>query len=409
MVNVNNNYRKLPRNYLFSEVARRVRSYREENPGADIISLGIGDVTRPLCSSVIAAMTAAVAEMGDAATFRGYAPDRGYDFLIEAIRENDYLLRGIKVDSDEIFVNDGAKSALGHFCDILGKDNKVGICDPVYPVYIDTNVMDGRGGELSENGVWSDIIYIYSPAEKGFMPQIPQQVPDIIYLCSPNNPTGTAMNVEELKRWVDYAVEHGSLILFDAAYEAFIRTPGVPRSIYEIEGARKVAVEFRSFSKTAGFTGVRCGYTVVPKEIMGRDEAGEISLNALWNRHQSTKFNGTAYVVQRAAEAVYSPQGKVETALTVDYYMRNADTIRRGLEHAGFKVYGGVDAPYIWLKTPCGLSSWEFFDRLLDGCRVVGTPGVGFGPSGEGYFRLTAFGNYEDVCRAVERIEKWKI
>lgn len=409
MVSVNDNYRKLSQNYLFSEVARRVRSYREANPGADIISLGIGDVTRPLCNSVVAAMTAAVAEMGDAATFRGYAPDRGYDFLIEAIRANDYLSRGIRVDSDEIFVNDGAKSALGHFCDILGKENRVGVCDPVYPVYIDTNVMDGRGGELSENGVWSDIIYMDSPAEKGFIPQIPQQVPDIIYLCSPNNPTGTAMNAVELKRWVDYAVEHGSLILFDAAYEAFIRTPGVPRSIYEIEGARSVAVEFRSFSKTAGFTGVRCGYTVVPKEVVGRGSAGVVPLNALWNRHQSTRFNGTAYVVQRAAEAVYSPQGKIETALTVDYYMRNADTIRQGLENAGFKVYGGVDAPYIWLKTPRGLSSWEFFDCLLHGCRVVGTPGVGFGPSGEGYFRLTAFGNYEDVCRAVERIKKWKI
>lgn len=409
MVRVNDNYRKLPQNYLFSEVARRVRSYREVNPGAEIISLGIGDVTRPLGNSVIEAMTSAVAEMGDAATFRGYAPDRGYDFLIEAIRQNDYLARGIRVDADEIFVNDGAKSALGHFGDILGRDNRVGICDPVYPVYIDTNVMDGRGGVLSDEGKWSGIIYIDSPAEKGFIPQIPLQVPDIIYICSPNNPTGTALNRDELKGWVDYAAEHGSLILFDSAYEAFIRTPEVPHSIYEIEGARSVAVEFRSFSKTAGFTGVRCGYTVVPKEIMGRDSEGEVSLNSLWNRHQSTKFNGTAYIVQRAAEAVYSPQGKRETALTVDYYMRNADTIREGLENAGFKVYGGVDAPYIWLKTPDGLSSWAFFDRLLDECRVVGTPGVGFGPSGEGYFRLTAFGDYENVCRAIERIKEWKI
>lgn len=409
MVQVNDNYRKLPQNYLFSEVARRVRSYREANPYADIISLGIGDVTRPLCNSVIEAMSAAVAEMGRAETFRGYAPDRGYDFLIEAIRTNDYLSRGIRVDSDEIFVNDGAKSALGHFCDILGGNNKVGICDPVYPVYIDTNVMDGRGGVLTSDGKWSDIVYIDSPAENGFIPQIPLQVPDIIYICSPNNPTGTALNGSQLKAWVDYAAEHGSLILFDAAYEAFVRTPGVPRSIYEIEGARNVAVEFRSFSKTAGFTGVRCGYTVVPKELKGRDSEGEVSLNALWNRHQSTKFNGTAYIVQRAAEAVYSPQGKKETALTVDYYMRNADTIRKGLEFAGFTVYGGVDAPYIWLKTPCGLSSWEFFDRLLDECRVVGTPGVGFGPSGEGYFRLTAFGDYDNVCRAVERIKEWKI
>lgn len=409
MVQVNDNYRKLPQNYLFSEVARRVRSYREANPDADIISLGIGDVTRPLCNSVIEAMSAAVAEMGRAETFRGYAPDRGYDFLIEAIRTNDYLSRGIRVDSDEIFVNDGAKSALGHFCDILGGNNKVGICDPVYPVYIDTNVMDGRGGVLTSDGKWSDIVYIDSPAENGFIPQIPLQVPDIIYICSPNNPTGTVLNGSQLKAWVDYAAEHGSLILFDAAYEAFVRTPGVPRSIYEIEGARNVAVEFRSFSKTAGFTGVRCGYTVVPKELKGRDSEGEVSLNALWNRHQSTKFNGTAYIVQRAAEAVYSPQGKKETALTVDYYMRNADTIRKGLEFAGFTVYGGVDAPYIWLKTPCGLSSWEFFDRLLDECRVVGTPGVGFGPSGEGYFRLTAFGDYDNVCRAVERIKEWKI
>lgn len=386
-----------------------MRGYREANQDADIISLGIGDVTRPLCSSVIKAMTTAVAEMGKAETFRGYAPDRGYDFLIEAIRENDYVSRGVRVEADEIFVNDGAKSALGHFCDILGCNNKVGICDPVYPVYIDTNVMDGRGGELLPDGKWSDIIYIQSPADKGFIPQIPDRVPDIIYICSPNNPTGTALNAEQLKGWVDYAARYGSLILFDSAYEAFIRTPGVPHSIYEIEGARNVAVEFRSFSKTAGFTGVRCGYTVVPKEIKGRDAVGEVSLNSMWNRHQSTKFNGTAYIVQRGAEAVYSAQGRIETAATVDYYMRNAATIRKGLETSGFTVYGGEDAPYIWLKTPGGLSSWEFFDRLLDECRVVGTPGVGFGPSGEGYFRLTAFGDYENVCRAVERIKKWKI
>lgn len=409
MVHVNENYRKLPQNYLFSEVARRVRDYRKANPDADIISLGIGDVTRPLCNSVIEAMTAAVAEMGKAETFRGYAPECGYGFLIEAIRENDYLSRGVQVNSSEIFVNDGAKSALGHFCDILGKDNTVGICDPVYPVYIDTNVMDGRGGTPGPDGKWSGIVYIASPAAGGFIPQIPLQVPDIIYICSPNNPTGTALNAAQLKEWVDYAAEHGSLILFDSAYETFIRTPGVPHSIYEIEGARNVAVEFRSFSKTAGFTGVRCGYTVVPEEVKGYDGYGEVPLNALWRRHQSTKFNGTAYIVQRAAEAVYSPQGKKETADTVAYYMRNADTIRSGLEFAGFTVYGGVDAPYIWLKTPHGQTSWEFFDRLLDECRVVGTPGVGFGPSGEGYFRLTAFGNYGDVCRAIERIRKWKI
>lgn len=410
MAKVNSNFKKLAESYLFSEIGRKVREYKAANPEAEVISLGIGDVTKPLYTSVIESLHSAVDEMADSTTFRGYAPECGYDFLKEKIVENDYKSRGLDIDINEVFVNDGAKSSLGHFGDILSADNVVAISDPVYPVYVDTNVMEGRAGVCGEDGKWSNIIYLDCPKESGFTPQIPTTTPDVIYICSPNNPTGSAMNRTQLKAWVDYARANSAIILFDSAYEAFISDEDIPHSIYEIEGAREVAAEFRSFSKTAGFTGLRCGYTVVPKELMAYDEAGEATpLNALWKRHQSTKFNGTAYIVQRAAEAVYSEKGKEETKNTIEYYMNNAKKILEGITYAGFKAYGGTNAPYIWLETPKGLTSWEFFDRLLNECQIVGTPGVGFGPSGEGYFRLTAFANSANVEKAIERIKNWKL
>lgn len=408
MVTVNNDYRKLDENYLFSEVAKRVAAYRAANPSADVISLGIGDVTRPLSSAVVEALKRASDEMAATLTFRGYAPECGYDFLKEKIIRHDYTARGVGMSCDEIFINDGAKSALGHFGDILGRDNVVAISDPVYPVYVDTAVMDGRGGNMIQ-GRWSGIVYLECPPEKDFTPQLPSKQPDIIYLCSPNNPTGNAMNGEQLKEWVDYARRHRALILFDSAYEAFISNPDIPHSIYEIEGAKEVAVEFRSYSKTAGFTGLRCGYTVVPKELEVYDaEGGLVNLNHIWRRHQSTKFNGTAYVVQRAAEAIYSSVGQADTLATIDYYMKNAKTILKGVRSAGMQAYGGADAPYIWVQTPDGMKSWELFDKMLNECQVVVTPGVGFGPSGEGYFRLTAFGDAEKVEEATERIKQWR-
>jgi len=406
MVQVNGNFKALSKNYLFSEIARKVRAYQTNNPDADIISLGIGDVTEPLCESVIGAMHTAVGEMANRATFRGYAPECGYDFLQNAILENDYRARGISLSSDEIFIGDGAKSSLGHFGDILSVDNIVAVSDPVYPVYIDANVMEGRAGRLLPNGRWSNIIYLACPPEKEFAAQIPDSRADIIYLCSPNNPTGSVLNRQQLAAWVEYARQHKSIILFDAAYEAFVGDPAIPRSIYEIEGAKEVAAEFRSFSKTAGFTGVRCGYTVAPKELVAYDGNGaSVSLNALWRRHQSTKFNGTGYIIQRAAQAVYSEEGKQQTAKTIAYYMNNAQTILEGLKYAGFRAYGGVNAPYIWLETPNKMTSWAFFDKLLNECQIVGTPGVGFGPSGEGYFRLTAFAKAENVAKAVVRMK----
>jgi LL-diaminopimelate aminotransferase len=349
--------------------------------------------------------------MSSSSTFRGYAPESGYDFLKNAVLQHDYHARGIKnLSVDEIFINDGAKSSLGHFGDILSADCSVAICDPVYPVYVDTNVMGGRGGQPLANGCWSYIAYLSCTPETGFVPRTPKQHSDIVYLCSPNNPTGSALNRQQLQEWVRYAIENKSILLFDSAYEAYISSSDIPRSIYEIAGAEEVAVEFRSFSKTAGFTGVRCGYTVVPKQLKCYDVNGEaVSLNAMWRRHQSTKFNGTAYIVQRAAEAVYSPEGQVETLQSISYYMSNAKTILEGLRRAGFSAYGGEHAPYIWLAIPRGMSSWAFFDRLLNECQVVGTPGVGFGPSGEGYFRLTAFGERERVKEAVQRIEAWKL
>lgn len=410
MIRINENFKALSENYLFSEIARKVAAYKTMNPDAEVISLGIGDVTEPLCETIIKALHSATDDMAHRETFRGYAPECGYDFLKTTVLENDYLSRGIFISSDEIFINDGAKGSLGHFGDILSADNIVAVSDPVYPVYIDTTVMEGRAGRLQTDGRWSNIVYLDCPREKEFAAQLPDRRADVIYLCSPNNPTGSVLNREQLTAWVNYARLHKSIILFDSAYEAYISDPSIPRSIYEIEGAEEVAVEFRSFSKTAGFTGVRCGYTVVPKALIAYDSnGGSVSLNALWRRHQGTKFNGTAYIIQRAAEAVYSPNGKEQTRATIDYYMSNARTILAGLKYAGFRAYGGANAPYIWLEIPHNMTSWAFFDKLLRECQIVGTPGIGFGPSGEGYFRLTAFANCENVEKAIDRIKNWKI
>lgn len=407
MFHINDNFTLLAESYLFSEVAKRINAYKEAHPEVDIIRMGIGDVTRPLCKAAIEAMHKAVDDQADSSTFHGYGPEQGYAFLREAIVENDYRARGIDMDADEIFVSDGAKSDTGNIGDILARGNRVAVTDPVYPVYVDTNVMGGRAGVLDTDGCWSDIIYLPVTAENGFVPALPSEVPDMIYLCYPNNPTGTTLTREQLKVWVDYARAHHSLILFDSAYETFIRQDDVPHSIYEIEGAKEVAIEFRSFSKTAGFTGVRCGYTVVPKALKGADSNGEmVSLNHLWNRRQCTKFNGASYISQRAAAAVYTPEGKQQTRETVDYYLRNAEVLRQGLLDAGFEVFGGTNAPYVWIKTPDETTSWEFFDILLDRCHVAGTPGSGFGPSGEGYIRLTAFNTYENTVEAIDRIKK---
>ena len=407
MFHINDNFTLLAESYLFSEVAKRINAYKGAHPEVDIIRMGIGDVTRPLCKAAIEAMHKAVDDQADSSTFHGYGPEQGYAFLREAIVEHDYRARGIDMDADEIFVSDGAKSDTGNIGDILARGNRVAVTDPVYPVYVDTNVMGGRAGVLDTDGCWSDIIYLPVTAENGFVPALPSEVPDMIYLCYPNNPTGTTLTREQLKVWVDYARAHHSLILFDSAYETFIRQDDVPHSIYEIEGAKEVAIEFRSFSKTAGFTGVRCGYTVVPKALKGADSKGEmVSLNHLWNRRQCTKFNGASYISQRAAAAIYTPEGKQQTRETVDYYLRNAEVLRQGLLDAGFEVFGGTNAPYVWIKTPDETTSWEFFDILLDRCHVAGTPGSGFGPSGEGYIRLTAFNTYENTVEAIDRIKK---
>lgn len=407
MFHINDNFTLLAESYLFSEVAKRINAYKEAHPEVDIIRMGIGDVTRPLCKAAIEAMHKAVDDQADSSTFHGYGPEQGYAFLREAIVEHDYRARGIDMDADEFFVSDGAKSDTGNIGDILARGNRVAVTDPVYPVYVDTNVMGGRAGVLDTDGCWSDIIYLPVTAENGFVPALPSELPDMIYLCYPNNPTGTTLTREQLKVWVDYARAHHSLILFDSAYETFIRQDDVPHSIYEIEGAKEVAIEFRSFSKTAGFTGVRCGYTVVPKALKGADSKGEmVSLNHLWNRRQCTKFNGASYISQRAAAAIYTPEGKQQTRKTVDYYLRNAEVLRQGLLDAGFEVFGGTNAPYVWIKTPDETTSWEFFDILLDRCHVAGTPGSGFGPSGEGYIRLTAFNTYENTVEAISRIKK---
>ena len=401
MVRINDNYLKLRGSYLFSTIAKKVNTFVKENPDKEIIRLGIGDVTRPLTPSITDALHKAVDEMGKAETFRGYAPDLGYEFLRNAVSENDYKARGCDIAPDEIFISDGAKCDSGNIQEIFSADNSIAVCDPVYPVYVDSNVMAGRGGEYNEiTEGYSDIIYMPCVMENNFTPQLPERVPDIIYLCFPNNPTGAVIGRDELQKWVDYANANGSVIIYDAAYEAYIRTEGVPHSIYECKGARTCAIELHSFSKNAGFTGVRLGYTVIPKDL----ERDGVSLHGLWARRHSTKYNGAPYIVQRAGEAVYSEEGKKEIQGLVDYYMNNASYILDGLREAGYTVSGGVDAPYIWLKTPDGMSSWEFFDHLLLNANVVGTPGSGFGAHGEGYFRLTAFGSHENTVRAVDRI-----
>lgn len=409
MFTINENFLKLQSSYLFATISKKVNDYLRNNPDQELIKLGIGDVTRPIVPSVIEAMHKAVDEMGEADTFRGYGPEQGYDFLREKIVQ-EYKELGIEIDMDEIFVSDGAKCDTGNIVDIFAQDNIVAITDPVYPVYLDTNVMSGRSGNYNfKKGVYERIVYMPSNCENGFVPELPSEKVDIIYLCFPNNPTGTTLSKAELKKWVDYAKENNSVILYDAAYEAFITEEDVPHSIFEIKGAKDVAIEFKSYSKTAGFTGLRCGYVVIPKSVKGNSSTGEkVELNKLWNRRTCTKFNGTSYIVQRAAEAVYSEKGKKEIKENIDYYLNNATIIKNGLEEADFKVFGGINAPYIWLKTPNEMNSWDFFDILLEKVGVIGTPGVGFGPSGEGYFRLTAFGTKENTIKAIERIKKAK-
>lgn len=403
MFKINDNYLKLPGSYLFSTIAKKVGKFTEENPDKKIIRLGIGDVTQPLAPAIIDTLHSAVDEMSKAETFRGYAPDLGYEFLRSAIVGNDYKARGCDIAIDEIFVSDGAKCDSGNIQEIFSLDNKIAVCDPVYPVYVDTNVMAGRTGTYDPGTeMWSDVIYMPCVEENNFAPEIPEETPDIIYLCFPNNPTGSTITKAQLQEWVDYANKVGAVIIYDAAYEAYISEDDVPHSIYECEGARTCAIELRSFSKNAGFTGTRLGYTVVPKDL----KAGDVSLNALWARRHGTKYNGAPYIIQRAGEAVYSEAGKAQVKELVAYYMKNAKVILEGLKNAGYSVYGGINAPYIWLKTPDKMTSWDFFDYLLENANVVGTPGSGFGPSGEGYFRLTAFGTYENTVEAIKRIEK---
>ena len=407
MAIINENFLKLSNNYLFSEIAKRVKAFKESHPDRNVISLGIGDVTQPLPKASVDAMVKAVEEMGNIATFRGYGPEHGYDFLINAIIKNDYLPRGVELSPSEVFISDGAKSDCGNIGDILSINNSVGVTDPVYPVYVDSNVMCGRAGEPTSDG-WSNIIYMPCNMENNFKPQIPNRRIDIIYLCYPNNPMGVVLNKEELKKWVDYALNNDSIILYDAAYEAYIQDENIPHSIYEVEGAKGCAIEFRSFSKTAGFTGVRCGYTVVPEELMGTASDGKrVQLNKLWNRRQCTKFNGTSYITQRGAEAIYTEQGQKQVKNTISYYMSNAKQMKTVFENLGIDVYGGENAPYLWLKTPKNLSSWDFFDKMLYEANVVVTPGVGFGPSGEGFVRLTAFGDQENCLEAMKRIKQW--
>ncbi len=408
MALVNEHFLKLPGSYLFADVAKRVNAFKLSHPKARVISLGIGDVTEPLAPAVIEAMHKAVDEMATKDSFRGYGPERGYDFLREAILKNDFLPRGIHLDANEIFINDGAKSDTANIQELLRWDNSVGVTDPIYPVYTDSNAMIGRAG-LFESGHWSAVTYFPCTEENNFIPELPKTRCDMIYLCYPNNPTGTVLTKEELRKWVNYALHNDAIILYDAAYEAYIQDPAIPHSIYEIKGARKCAIEFHSYSKTAGFTGIRCGYTVIPKELTASNLAGDqrINLNQLWDRRQCTKFNGTSYISQRAAEATYSPEGKQQVRETIQYYMENARLMRETLVKLGFKVFGGENAPYLWVKAPAGHDSWKMFDELLYGCAIVSTPGVGFGPSGEGYFRLTAFGERENVEEAMQRLSKW--
>lgn len=410
MIKINENFLELQESYLFATIAKKVAEYSKENPDKKIIKLGIGDVTRPIPDAVLEAMHKAVDEQAHTETFRGYGPEQGYDFLREKIKEYDYKTRGVDIDISEIFVSDGAKCDCGNIVDIFAKDNKVAITDPVYPVYLDTNVMAGRSGKYDkESGKYKNIVYIPATSENNFVPQLPKEKVDMIYLCYPNNPTGTTLTKAQLAEWVKYAKKNKAIILFDAAYEAFISDENVPHTIYEIEGAKEVAIEFRSYSKTAGFTGIRCAYIVIPKELKGYTESGEeVELNKLWNRRHCTKFNGVSYVTQRAAEAIYTEEGKRQVRENINYYKENAKIIKQGLEEAGYTVYGGTNSPYVWLKLPDGMKSWDFFDKLLSEANVVGTPGVGFGPSGEGYFRLTGFGTKENTKEAIERIKNMK-
>ena len=402
-MHVNPNYEKLPGSYLFAEIARRVKEYAAANPQTELIKLGIGDVTRPLAPAVVAAMKSAADELLDGATFRGYGPDFGYDFLVNAIREGDYAPRGVQLAFDEVFISDGAKSDTSALQELFAADTRIAVTDPVYPVYVDSNAIAGRLGDFVD-GRWSNLTYLPCNAENGFVPQVPTEQVDVIYLCYPNNPTGTTLTKEQLTPFVEYARKNGAIIIYDAAYKAFI-TSAVPHSIYEVEGAREVAIECCSFSKTAGFTGTRCAYTIIPHEVKGIGGHGQaVELNTLWKRRMGTKFNGVSYPIQRAAAAVFSAEGQAECAETVAYYRRNAQLIRTQLQAMGYAVFGGVDAPYVWLKTP--VDSWQFFDTLLNQAHVVGTPGAGFGPSGEGYFRLTAFNTYEKTVEALERIKK---
>ncbi|MBU9725257.1 LL-diaminopimelate aminotransferase [Diplocloster modestus] len=402
MFRINENYLKLPGSYLFSDIAKKVNAFMAAHPEKSVIRLGIGDVTQPLAPAIIDALHAAVDEMAQEETFHGYAPDLGYEFLRNAIVEGDYRARGCEVAADEVFISDGAKCDSGNIQEIFSLDNKIAVCDPVYPVYVDTNVMAGRTGTYDpKSEIWSDVIYMPCTAENDFAPELPGETPDIIYLCFPNNPTGAVIKKKRLQEWVDYANRIGAVIIYDAAYEAYISEDDVPHSIYECDGARGCAIELRSFSKNAGFTGTRLGFTVIPKEL----KCGNVSLHGLWARRHGTKYNGAPYIIQKAGASVYTPEGRRQVQEQVAYYMKNAKVIYQGLKEAGYSVSGGVNAPYIWLKTPEGMSSWEFFDYLLEHANVVGTPGSGFGPSGEGYFRLTAFGSYENTLAAIERIQ----
>jgi len=407
MTYVNEHYLKLTAGYLFPEIGRRVQAFCDANPAANVIRLGIGDVTEPLAPAVIQAMHAAVDELAERSSFRGYGPEQGYDFLREAIAKHDYQARGAKVDADEIFVSDGSKCDSGNILDVFGEDNVIAVLDPVYPVYVDTNVMAGHTGPADASGSYGGLVYLPVTAANDFIPELPRQRVDLIYLCYPNNPTGVVATKEMLKRWVEYAQQNGSVILYDAAYEAYITDPAIPHSIYEIDGAREVAIEFRSFSKTAGFTGVRCAFTVIPKGLKGKTRDGrQVSIHPLWNRRHCTKFNGVSYPVQQGAAAIYSPEGKRQVRETIEFYLSNAKLVRGALTKLGIQVYGGVNAPYVWLKTPGNLSSWDFFDKLLQEAHLVGTPGSGFGACGEGYFRLSAFNSRANVEEAVQRFAK---
>ncbi len=408
MVKINENFLKMEDSYLFSTVANKVAKYQQDNPDKNIIKLGIGDVTKPIANKIIEQMKKAVDELGKSNTFRGYGPEQGYEFLRKAIVKYDYEKRGVQILPDEVFISDGSKCDCGNIVDLFDINNKIAITDPVYPVYLDTNIISGRTGKYNtETGRYDGVIYIPCTYENDFIPELPQEIPDIIYLCFPNNPTGTVISKEELARWVKYAKENNSIILYDAAYEAFITEENIPHTIYEIEGAKEVAIEFKSFSKTAGFTGIRCAYTIVPKELKIKLNNGkEVSLNKLWNRRQCTKFNGVSYITQRAAEAIYTEEGQKEIKENIKYYLENAKIIREGLDEVGIQYCGGINSPYIWIKVPNNMKSWKFFDMLLEKANIVGTPGVGFGPSGEGYFRLTAFGERKNTEEAMKRIKE---